>query len=281
MDILISIVITIVVGVLLTEGYAWQPRFAKWLVELAVSQLIPSERDRYREEWNAHLQDIPNSVVKVVHALSFAWPLTTRQINGAIVDAALAEIDSAFVDVRATQLQVTKKLSALTQQFMERQGPANNIEHRVQKLSASLRCIFETEAGQIPTRPAILELLTSYEEFGTLIGRGVSRASAITAGRLGKWNDWIAQVTRQLESLDARRSNLRKQVSKRRSLTTNLPHALQELDREVKDLRRILENPCVDDCDEATKAECERIVKALNVACRQRTLDDLHRNSKG
>jgi len=281
MDILISIVIAIVVGVLLTEGYAWLPGVAKWLVEQAVSQLIPGERDRYREEWNAHLQEFPNSVVKVAHALSFAWPLTTRQINDAILDAALAEIDSEFVDVRVIHLQVAKKLSALTLQVMERQGAANNVEHQVQKLSASLRCIFETEAGQISTRPAILEVITSYEMFGNTIGRAVGRVSAITVGRVDKWNEWITKVTRQIESLDARRSNLQTQISKRRSLTANLPHTLQELNRELKDIRRILANPCVDDCDEATKEEFERIVKALNAACHERTLDDLHRKSKG
>ena len=75
MDVLISIV----VAVLLAEGYVWVPRLSDWLIEHAVSQLVRDEQDRYREEWKAHLHDYPNSIVQLVHALSFAWPGATRR----------------------------------------------------------------------------------------------------------------------------------------------------------------------------------------------------------
>ena len=56
------IALTLVLGVagslLASELYAWSPRLVRWLVARAVARLPDAERDRYREEWSAHVEDV-------------------------------------------------------------------------------------------------------------------------------------------------------------------------------------------------------------------------------
>lgn len=39
-----------------------EPRFTEWLVEAAVHRLPEAPRDRYREEWLAHLEQKPGQI---------------------------------------------------------------------------------------------------------------------------------------------------------------------------------------------------------------------------
>jgi hypothetical protein len=46
-----EIVISVLIGVLIMEGYAWLDAFSKWLLERAVRRISPEDQDRCREEW--------------------------------------------------------------------------------------------------------------------------------------------------------------------------------------------------------------------------------------
>jgi uncharacterized protein YjiS (DUF1127 family) len=57
-------------GKLLASELAdWIPSLARHLVDRAVSRLPAQERDRYREEWYAHINDCPGKLGKVWHAV--------------------------------------------------------------------------------------------------------------------------------------------------------------------------------------------------------------------
>ena len=58
-------------------------------------------QDRYREEWKASLSDIPNSVTKVVHALSLVLARTVNKMNREFVEANLNEFDRALEPLAA------------------------------------------------------------------------------------------------------------------------------------------------------------------------------------
>lgn len=75
MDIMIAILIVIgsfaagIAGnMLANELYDQAPSFARWLIDRAVMQLPDDQRDRYREEWLAHLDELPGSLGKLCHA---------------------------------------------------------------------------------------------------------------------------------------------------------------------------------------------------------------------
>ena len=69
MDFLIAIIEGIVGDLIANEIVAHKRAIAGWLVENAVQRLPESERDRYREEWLAHLDEVPGLIGQLRHAL--------------------------------------------------------------------------------------------------------------------------------------------------------------------------------------------------------------------
>jgi hypothetical protein len=69
MEILISVSISIFIGILLMELYAWLDPLAKWLVE-RVAKTLPHDRQAdFKEQFIADLATLPNSIAKVYFAL--------------------------------------------------------------------------------------------------------------------------------------------------------------------------------------------------------------------
>ena len=67
--IVLGVAISVVASVITNEAYAWMPKICEWLLDRAVRRLPGDLQARYREEWQAHLHDLPNSVTKLTHAL--------------------------------------------------------------------------------------------------------------------------------------------------------------------------------------------------------------------
>jgi hypothetical protein len=62
----------ILVKVVSDEFKAWNPRLTSYLLAHAVRRLPPEERERYEEEWNRNLEDIPGDLSKVCYVLSLS-----------------------------------------------------------------------------------------------------------------------------------------------------------------------------------------------------------------
>lgn len=65
---LISIILSVIASLLVDEIKAWFPSLTKRLIAKAVRRLPENCRDRYEEEWQAALQDIPGNLSKLTHA---------------------------------------------------------------------------------------------------------------------------------------------------------------------------------------------------------------------
>lgn len=61
------------------EFEAWAPRIARSIAKYAASRLEASDRERYDEEWQAYLHDVPGEIGKIVVAIGFL--LATRQMR--------------------------------------------------------------------------------------------------------------------------------------------------------------------------------------------------------
>jgi hypothetical protein len=53
------------------ELKAWTPWLVRWFVERSVLRLPAELRDRYKEEWSSHVQEIPGEVGKLLVAAGF------------------------------------------------------------------------------------------------------------------------------------------------------------------------------------------------------------------
>lgn len=87
-----ELVISVVIGILIVEAYAWLPKISEWLIEWAVQRVRSEDQDRCREEWKADLDALPNSIFKFVHALSnLSAP---HRINADFFEDRLTEINA-------------------------------------------------------------------------------------------------------------------------------------------------------------------------------------------
>jgi hypothetical protein len=69
MGYLMDILIGIVSGLLTGELRAHAERLAKWIIRTAVNRLPSDERERFREEWLAHLGETTGTLRKIWHAI--------------------------------------------------------------------------------------------------------------------------------------------------------------------------------------------------------------------
>lgn len=79
MDLLaIAIALVSLVGVLMlklafSELQDWMPWIARRMINRTITKLPIAERDRYREEWYAHLEECPGKIGKILHAIGCAY----------------------------------------------------------------------------------------------------------------------------------------------------------------------------------------------------------------
>ena len=71
MGLIKTIVIAALGRLLADEISAWEPLLTRRLIRLAARQLPRDLRERYREEWSSHVQDVPGEAGKVLIAAQF------------------------------------------------------------------------------------------------------------------------------------------------------------------------------------------------------------------
>ena len=136
-----EILITILVGVFLIEVYAWLPKWIERLLEQTILQLPAGERDRCREEWKANLDALPNSGVRLVHAISFR--LAADRINANIFDAKLEEFADSLRILSNEHSSNALKMRVVRLRAAENRRTIEDFEHRVDKPVALVRAIEE------------------------------------------------------------------------------------------------------------------------------------------
>jgi hypothetical protein len=69
MGYLIDVVIGAASRIVMGELSAHVEPMARWIIGKAVERLPPGDREKFREEWLAHLNEIPGTLRKFWHAL--------------------------------------------------------------------------------------------------------------------------------------------------------------------------------------------------------------------
>lgn len=83
MDVITKIVEGVVARMIGEEFKAWSPTIAQWLLHHAVNQLPKSQRERFSEEWQSHLEETPGSIGKVMTAFGFVF--AAINISGGVI----------------------------------------------------------------------------------------------------------------------------------------------------------------------------------------------------
>jgi hypothetical protein len=88
-----ELVISIVIGFVIVEIYAWLPHVSNWFINRAVQRLRKEDQDRCREEWTANLATLPNTLATLVHAISL-YAVGAHRSNTEFFETKLTEIDA-------------------------------------------------------------------------------------------------------------------------------------------------------------------------------------------
>jgi lipopolysaccharide/colanic/teichoic acid biosynthesis glycosyltransferase len=78
------------------ELKAWTPLICKKLVQIATDRLQPEDRDRYQEEWNSYLNEVPGDASKILVAIGFLF--AARRMSPVRGDAGIYRLLKSVFD---------------------------------------------------------------------------------------------------------------------------------------------------------------------------------------
>jgi hypothetical protein len=255
----VDILIAFIASLLRAEFYAWMPRLSKWLIEREISRLVPELQDRYREEWKAFLFDMPNSVTKVVHALSFVVARTVNKMNGEFVEANLNEFDRALEPLAAKHYDNANKIRnvqlSIRQQLARLKDLDDDVVNRARDMKSSM-------AG----RETLLDLVGAIEDFEHCLVRALTRATTLTKTAADGFDHKIAQTDDLLQSIYAKRAHLHDMRHKREISATTLALCLEDLKQVLRRLTSSIQDAIADDGDTTRDEEHKTVMNAITNA---------------
>jgi division/cell wall cluster transcriptional repressor MraZ len=85
---ILAVLTSVLARLLADEFKAWNPKLTDFIVGFAVCRLPKQQKERYSEEWRAHIDDVPGEVAKLCAAMGFVWAsvIGTATIERPLVD---------------------------------------------------------------------------------------------------------------------------------------------------------------------------------------------------
>jgi hypothetical protein len=256
-------VISLAVGLLLYELYAWLPRISEMVLAWAVSTLPPKDRERYREEWLAHLNSLPNTAVRLINALNFC--VAALRIRADIVAAQRSEIEGVLDDLSLQNCEHRRVLGALKIQAAEpSRRPIRASLALLESTLASAKASAGWTADQVNTVEAFIQVVTkALNLMWSLMDVRLERAATRIEGRGNR----LLTVAKDYEQLERRRLS-----SGARAVV------LQRIVDDLSALKIDIEVDETDDEDRALDRRHHGIVTAIAAATPRDALPDgVHR----
>jgi hypothetical protein len=196
-------VVSVLVGLLLMEVYAWLPSISMWLLERFVRQVVLEQRARCREEWKAGLDAMPNTMWRFLHALSFAF--AAKSINADFFESNCLEIDSEIADL-------TSRVRALVEEF--RRLKANRAESTTRLEHARRSALASLDASPLDTIPdqlakdTLKRALDAYEAFAGTLCHALGRASDLMSVSIDSSSVRLVQLEGLLNKASVKRGEI-------------------------------------------------------------------------
>jgi hypothetical protein len=141
-----ELLISILIGVGIMEAYAWLPVVCRWLLESAVSGLPTEIQGRCREEWTEGLETLPNTAVRLVHALSYIFG--ARKITVDYWEENLKQLEAAIGDLSRYQQGLQGKLDMLAADDQELTAHGTAEDRGLQLERARARVIITSDKAK-------------------------------------------------------------------------------------------------------------------------------------
>src|SRR5271166_2476328 len=130
-----ELITALLLPILLLELYTWLPAISEWVLELNVRRLCVENRDQISEEWRANLDAFPNTIIKLIHALSYT--VATSRINKELFDDELATIGQTLEELTNTVEVSIGDIREIKTNILKNKQIINDFEHSLQEKVAA------------------------------------------------------------------------------------------------------------------------------------------------
>jgi hypothetical protein len=237
------------------EAYAWLPKLSNWLLERFLCQVHPEDQERCWEEWNAQLDALPNSVAKIVHALSYCG--AAKRINADVFQAKCDEIDEQLKDAADQHRVNMEQLHACVLKRPPRDYLENAVQDALSKVQAS--------ANGHPNALQVQSALSAIEKFAHTLVRANNRARDLLDVQLDGLISRFDHVGRLIQMASRKRNDANELLRKGDLSSGTLENVLSCISVDLNKIRNLSEGE-VFWADDDSRKEHERIMSAISQA---------------
>jgi hypothetical protein len=189
MEIVVSVAVSFVIGVIIMEGYAWLDALATKLLDRAVQQVSAEYRDRCREEWRADLATMPNSLSKVAFAL-LNFTAVAKSMNAEFMEAEFEEMDSTLEDIIAKHKSAKAQICEAKLLHETTRG----------RIAATMAAAMPELRKPSPLGDKFKTVVDSFERFGTLLASESDLSHSLLDRHILKFDARLQEVDGLLAS---------------------------------------------------------------------------------
>jgi hypothetical protein len=212
MEILISLLISFIVGIVLMEMYAWLDPLAMWIVRRAARELPDDRQEEFMDQWEADLAAVPSSILKVCYVL--------RDCLLPIKDIAQTMFRDDFEHMVESSDHVIEKIGGVVDRLLARFGNA------VQEVDVSI-------AKLISRLDVSLESLQRFHDNKDYDAScAIERVRALNPPAAAELSAYKLMVERNYGMITALAANLREPFSKVADASLRLKERLRD-DRSI------------------------------------------------
>lgn len=264
-----ELVISVVIGILIVEAYVWLPKISEWLIERAVQRLRSEDQDRCREEWKAGLDALPNTVIKLVHALSYLG--AAHRINADVFENKLTEINALIEECGHKHSGALVVFGAAKEQLGRAQTLRQELDLPLSGWKARLIGEPNTEIAF-----SLQKAVTTLEKLADTFASGIVRSAALLTVSVDRSTERLNHVKGLLLRAAEKRDQVTALLGRRDVSPDMLDVQLAELRSDLHTVKNIFEDDKWGD-DDSLRAG-KRIAAAIERGVRSLT-QILHPNS--
>jgi hypothetical protein len=257
-----ELVISIVIGILMVEAYAWLPKLSEWLIDKAVQPLRNEDRDRCREEWEAGLEALPNTLIRLVHALSYVG--AAHRINTEVSESKLVELDALIeecIKKRSGNAVVLTTMKERLDKYKSQSNFHQKFDTQLLELKTHIaRAPNKSEEDTLVYQQAV----TALEEWLNTLTMAFGRSTELLIVRVDRINERLNHVHRLILKVSEKRDQLTSLLGRRDVSTDMFDALIGELTNDLQIVQAIF----ADDSwgDDNSLKEYKRISSAIESA---------------
>jgi hypothetical protein len=242
-----EIVISLLIGILIMEGYAWLDAFAKWLLERAVSQISAEDQERCREEWKADLDAMPNTAWKLVYALRNFSTTAAERINADLCEAKWDKIQDEL-DEMVTGYQVVVEQFREIKLFRgQSRKKREELRRSVDESASSLRSAdWPNGKPNEQMEISFLNAVSAFERLGNSLIEATERPSNLLVGSIEGIGANVERLDPLVKFACAKRDQIN-ELLQHRSLSSGDLALLTSLEKCLMEINHVHEEVAGDD----------------------------------